>query len=319
MCKQYVYIYLQAVTRALIFDAHSSACWAGSGANYFVGQAGAWNSGIWDQVSGTMTLTLGPWATVPSQQLTVFSFVLRSVTSDTKLLHGTPFITVLGNYNISSQVLNRRYGSTNDTWNYSQPFGVVLDPNVSSGRSFSIADGTNYGTADYSLQWRLGGTVAEASIWVSDSFIDVKIANGLGPGQICFDAVSNSYFSCGQTLAVTVVRDEVSTFVKSFIYNEPVVLAVTPNSGQIAGADSVTILGTNFGIYDSTVKVFIESRGCEASIWYSNSQVLCKTPRIDKTVHSRVCDQSHLKLVARSCALFFKLPFTNGKKASIDF
>jgi hypothetical protein len=135
---------------------------------------------------------------------------------------------------------------------------------------------------------RLGGTSCEASLWFSDSVINAKIANGLGPGQICFDSIANHYISCGHTLAVTVIRDQVSTFVKSFIYTSPVVIAVTPNSGQIAGAEPVTILGSNFGIYDSTVKVFIESQACESSVWFSNTQVLCKTPRIDKTVLSRV-------------------------------
>ena len=233
-------------------------------------------------------LELGSWVSIPAEQLTVFSFVLRSVDSSNTMLHGTSAIAILGNFNISSQVLSRRYGFSNATWNYSKPFGVLLFPNTSSGHAYSAAAGSNFGTADYSLRWRLGGTGCEASNWVSDSIINAKISFGLGPGQICFDSTANTYFSCGHTVAVTVIRDQVSTFLKSFIYAAPVVLAVTPNTGQIAGAEPVTILGSNFGTYDSTIKVFIESQACESSVWFSNTQVLCKTPKIDKTVHSKV-------------------------------
>jgi hypothetical protein len=271
---------------------------AGSGANYFVGSLGAWDSGVWDQKSGTMVLELGSWATIPAEQLTVFSFELRSVTSAMDQLYGTPYVKIAGNYNISSQVLSRRYGSSAATWNYSRPVGVVLVPSTSSGRLVSVALGSNFGVADYSVQLRLGGTASESSNWISDSVTNPKIANGLGPGQICFDAANSQYFSCGHVLAVTVIRDQVTTFAKSFIYSSPVVYAVTPNTGQIAGAEPITVLGNNFGLYDSTIKVFIESRACESSVWNSNSQLLCKTPRIDKTVHSKVCLHS-----VRACVL----------------
>jgi hypothetical protein len=235
-----------------------------------------------------MVLELGSWANIPAEQLTVFSFELRSVTSAWDELHGTPYVTIAGSYNISSQVLSRRYGSSNATWNYSRPVDVVLVPSTTSGRVVSVAFGSNFGVADYSVQLRLGGTASESSNWVSDSVTKPKIANGLGPGQICFDTATTQYYSCGHVLAVTVIRDQVTTFVKSFIYSSPVVYAVTPNTGQIAGAEPITVLGNNFGLYDSTIKVFIESRACEASVWNSNSQLLCKTPRIDKTVHSKV-------------------------------
>ncbi len=120
--------------------------------------------------------------------------------------------------------------------------------------------GFQFGFADYSVRVRVGGTAAEASSWQSDTSVIIKSSSGISLSKGLIVSLLSSPFS----------------ILNAFSFSSPSVLAVS--SSPTTGSFLISLAGSHFGVSDYSLAVRIGSTACEASVWKSDSSVLCKSP-----------------------------------------
>jgi hypothetical protein len=167
-------------------------------------------------------------------------------------------------------------GTLTKAMNYSAPILTVIDfaePNPTSevvlslsnhapaGGSDVTVSGANFGTVDMSIQMRIGGTAALQSVWVGEDAVWAKVSPGLGT----------------EKAIVTTVSMLAGTLEGAISYDAPSLLSVQP-AGDVptAGQSNITVSGSNFGVFSSSVAVRAGFTSCEASYWISDTSVICK-------------------------------------------
>jgi hypothetical protein len=129
------------------------------------------------------------------------------------------------------------------------------------GGANPIVFGKNFGSFDLTLQVRIGGTKAISSSWTSDSSLSIVTAPGVDTS-----ATVNVYLDG--------VYD--ATLSRAFTFDGPRITAIVPHSSP-AGS-TITILGENMGVYDTSFAITVGDTACEAVVWQSFSGIVCKTP-----------------------------------------
>ena len=166
----------------------------------------------------------------------------------------------LGRSASASVTAGSQTGTVTEAASYDAPTIAGGAANVASrGVDMLSVVGSNIGAASYSAKGRLGGTGCEASVWTSDSSLACRSAAGLGgttPVAITLCLVSSS------------LSDATS-------YDVPPVSGILISNVMTLGSSFVTLSGSDFGSFDTTVGVRIESSSCIASKWFSLSSVVC--------------------------------------------
>ena len=144
-------------------------------------------------------------------------------------------------------------------------------PATTGGNSISVL-GSNFGTTTYSDKTRLGDTTAEATIWISDSTIRVRVAEGIG---------AELY------LGITTLSG-VGEVDAGFSYGRPVISGRTlglaplfsPANGPVAGNSTTTIFGFNFGTTDYSGKASLGGTAINEVLtnWQSDTMIAIRTP-----------------------------------------
>lgn len=123
--------------------------------------------------------------------------------------------------------------------------------------------GSAFGNGVHTTSIRLGGSVVEASNWISDTALKLKTASGL---------------SVRIDLAVSINR-AISTISEFLSYDVLSVSQSLTHGGNVPGTGSVsvTVSGHNFGISSFTVKQHIGMSRCEGGEWISDTTVRALT------------------------------------------
>lgn len=134
-----------------------------------------------------------------------------------------------------------------------------------TGGVATVVNGMNFGTAyhDSTPSVFLGKTLCSTSSWSSQTAVSCQTS----PGG-------------GAALNVGLMVDlQVGSMPTSFTYDSPVVthgLSVTSHvNSPASGAASVSLLGINFGLANSTPSLRLGTTQCATSVWVSNSAVSC--------------------------------------------
>jgi len=125
--------------------------------------------------------------------------------------------------------------------------------------------GQNLGAIDLTLKSKIGGTSTITSHWISDSSMSMQTAPGMGNSEFV-----NVYLE--DTTGIVYM----ATLTEAFSFDSPVITAITPHS--VVSGSTITVRGSGMGVYDASPTFKVGGTACEAAVWVSVSQVLCKTP-----------------------------------------
>ena len=138
-------------------------------------------------------------------------------------------------------------------------------PQTTGGQSLSVA-GANMGTHDHSQMARFGGTVAESTVWQSDSIIFPRVAGGVGKRH---DTV------------ITVASIRSGTAMAGFSFGHPELTGripnngptVVPGNGPTSGSNNATIAGFNFGQNEYSIAARLGQSAARSTTWISDSRL----------------------------------------------
>ena len=114
-----------------------------------------------------------------------------------------------------------------------------------------------------------GRSACAETRWMSDTAMTCKLQGGVGDLR---------------SVQVTVFRqlnnfkDLNSDEAKSVAYAPPEPIRVTPQLAAGADGVNVTVLGKQFGVYDSTPMARLGGTACASTSWRSDSSLVCKVP-----------------------------------------
>lgn len=129
--------------------------------------------------------------------------------------------------------------------------------------AFVNLNGSGFGTYSSTPMTRMGGSGCESTRWTSDSSLRCQAASGIGSG---YSAV------------VTVADRRKATVSNLFSYDIPSGIRIAPGSNTPAtGGSSMSIVGANFSPMSVTSRARLGGSACQASIWVSDSSLLCKS------------------------------------------
>ena len=286
----------------------------GSGAGFFVGQGGAWDSGIWHKLDGTLELIVSEWSFLPRETKISLSFDLLSSVS---IQQFRVRLQTIGEVAILPILCSVRSSILIGSFSYTQPSVFLLQPNsaLTVGQDLIFLNTNHFGSTDYSPKLKIGSTLCELSRWISDTIITLKVSAGINDAPVCPDTQMNCYHSVG----ITIVDDFVLTRAKLFRYEYPFISAIVPRNGGTAGGFVSTVSGGNFGTYDNSMTVQLIARDtdpprdCEYTSWLSDSSAICKVPRIGRKVSVDVVafvGQSYN--VSRNATFIYNAPKVTG-------
>ena len=133
------------------------------------------------------------------------------------------------------------------------------------GNQTTLIKGSNFGVFDAPMRIAIGSTNCSQPVWISDSSITCVTAGGLGTNDIKISKAVESQ------LVESVWKDAIE-------YAAPVIARISPDFAVASGGQTVTVVGNNFSPFDHSPQVRLGSTLCAASVWQSDSTVLCKTP-----------------------------------------
>lgn len=130
--------------------------------------------------------------------------------------------------------------------------------------------GTLLGPQDYSIKANVQGTPCEFTRWVSPSAIMCKVARGVSLSAPITATI------IGPDQGLDRVTVEINAGL-SFSFDEVWLRTIQdPSNGPASGHQSITFNGANFGTFDMTGRSVLGNTACEASVWISNTNVVCK-------------------------------------------
>jgi hypothetical protein len=138
-----------------------------------------------------------------------------------------------------------------------------------SFQSVATIFGSSFAIADHSPLVRFGGTVCTASLWISDSTVSCHVAAG---GFKTRDLI----LTLG--LSASLTRSE------AFTYNMHLASVIQTGNSLALGYASLSILGSNFGTYSSTVYAArLGNSVTSATLWVSDTQLKLRSGRSSGT------------------------------------
>ena len=123
-------------------------------------------------------------------------------------------------------------------------------------------------TYDMSTVFR---TACAAIRWTSDTALSCTVAPGTGDLRVVELTVFRSYN--------VFVRDLNSEAAKSFNYEQPTMYKVKPTNLAANSGLNVTILGKDFGAWDTQPQARMGGTACIETFWVSDSVIKCGAPR----------------------------------------
>eukprot|EP00960_Hanusia_phi_P068982 766978-Hanusia_phi.AAC.4 len=160
--------------------------------------------------------------------------------------------------------IDGQYGVGIGLFSYKAPVVLFVSPNFgnTTGSDTITIRGTNFGVEDPSPSVTIGQTSCQTVNWLSDSSLDCTVAQG-----------------AGYALTVQVVnRGQSGSRPNSFSYKAPVVVRISPSSGDTFGGTNTTITGSNFGTQEYSLQNKIGTQVCKSSHYFSDTSVTCETP-----------------------------------------
>jgi len=151
--------------------------------------------------------------------------------------------------------------SPHNTPRFSTEFDIYGEIWSNFSQRSIIMNGTSFGKWDSSLTIRHGGSSSEASVWMSDSSLVCRAASGTAIPQ-------QEFASC-----LTVART-VSSLTQAFSLDTPSIHSILPPNTPGTGGVSISIFGSNFGAFDSSLIVAIGSYTCRETRWVSDSALI---------------------------------------------
>lgn len=156
--------------------------------------------------------------------------------------------------------------SISEAFSFDRPDNIMPSPpNAPTRGRFAVigAEGANFGWIDLCARVRVGETACEKSMWTSDSVIGCKVSAGAPTRD-------------GQGLILTILGLKSGTCVDCFTYNLPSALRAQNPNQPTTGNTHISVIGESFGsIGDYSGKIRFGMTSSEASVWTSDSQILC--------------------------------------------
>ncbi len=162
----------------------------------------------------------------------------------------------------------------------------------STGMVSILLIGSGFGVNQYSGKARIGRTAGVAYQWTSDSAVTCKTAPGAG----------------GNSGAAVTVARQYGTLTGVLSYDTLTISALRLGNGPAIGScvggscSGVTVLGSNFGAFDQTLRARVVGTACEATNWMSDSSVVCFVAGGTRVMHNVVVS---LALRASTLSLAF--------------
>jgi hypothetical protein len=155
-------------------------------------------------------------------------------------------------------------GTLSVALSYDKPSVHVLATtnHPAKGLSSITMSGAEFGAMDTTVRSRIGDSACEASVWVSGTSVKCRVPRGVGR---TLDVV------------VTGARQE-GALTQAASYDAPTVASVALTNSPTGGKTSVTVTGADFGTFSGSVRGRVGGSACEATVWVSDSSVICKPP-----------------------------------------
>ena len=147
-------------------------------------------------------------------------------------------------------------------FSYAQPLITSLTLPIATttgGGPMTTILGANFGMANSSPHAKAGFTAAATTQWISDVAVRGRAARGVG----------------GALDVVVEVDGQRGTKVAAICYGAPVVTYVSPVEVATTGRTTLTVLGSSFGSFDSSIAASVGISECLQARWTSDSSLLC--------------------------------------------
>jgi hypothetical protein len=165
-----------------------------------------------------------------------------------------------------------RSGTISQTFSYAHASASGMTMNLpATGSVLITVMGSAFPTWSTSAAARVGGTVAEHSIWLSESKILCRSGAGVG---IQLRTVISVYVA------------SVSTVSDTFTYDRPKLQSVYPLNGPNIGFLSLTISGMGFGNADYSPRARVGETTCKSVTYISETSLVCSSPRGTGALHA---------------------------------
>jgi hypothetical protein len=132
-----------------------------------------------------------------------------------------------------------------------------------SGLASVTVLGASFVTYDFTPRARAGGSGGQATVWVSDSSVVAQTAGGVGLGRDVVITIGN--FLATLTGGFSMDGPSLTSVGSQYVRN-----------GLPVGGSSLSAFGANFATYDSTLRIRVGGSGGEATVWKSDTGLLCK-------------------------------------------
>ena len=169
------------------------------------------------------------------------------------------------NYALDVSVeVGAQIGTLQSAYYYDEPVvsAIGISNGPATGGNTVAVSGSNFGAYDSTVFVTFGDTLCSSVTWSSDSEVECTVPAGV--------AVSHD---------VSVeVGDQVGTLELAYDYDAPEVTSIDVSNGPTTGGNTVSVSGSNFGAYDSTVSVRFADTLCSSVTWSSDSEVECTVP-----------------------------------------
>jgi len=156
-------------------------------------------------------------------------------------------------------------GCTSQMITYNDPcLSTVSSPNAGAGEFHSLTmSGLHFGLSSLSQAVRIYFSAAEASIWISESSIVARIAQGF-----------SGHHHNPMLLSIQSVAFCTTTGI--FSYDAPKILDMWDPVPSNTLATDVTLSGQSFGLAAYSLLASVGTYGCSATDWISDTSLRCK-------------------------------------------
>jgi hypothetical protein len=152
-------------------------------------------------------------------------------------------------------------GTSPMAFTYDSPImSHVHTPNAPAcGKLAVTVSGSNFG-ATSGAGVRIGETACVTSIWISDTSLACDVHNGVGFART----------------TTTTLSEVAGTALSFFSYDQPVVTYLEAFNAPTTGFTSMTLYGTNFGLYDASNSVRVGETRCLTYAWFTDTKMQCE-------------------------------------------
>ncbi|MGB1597834.1 MAG: IPT/TIG domain-containing protein, partial [Promethearchaeia archaeon] len=184
--------------------------------------------------------------------------------------------------------LVQQAGSTTSLCSYDQGMAssVSRSNGPASGGALATISGSGMASFDASVRARVGASLCRVNTWVSETSVVCGVSAG----------VSNEL---GVRIEVQGIAGR--TVTGAYSYDLPKVSSVQPLFSPTTGNTLLYLAGTDFGTYDSTVRIRVGDTECYESTYVSDKVLSCRVApgvggahSVKATIHRQVADSFHL-------------------------